>query len=186
MKNSLIKKNWFMLGHSMVWFDEAYRFGTANPYLFLKRELTLIPENWQVGKENGTIRHCKVLRNGKFFDYIVKREFNTLEEWLADAKDTMDNVMYGVNRVHTQEYVRTADGKWIDQRGTPRYVPLKDVLAKLGYVEPPKVEIPAVAVATRRLTEILDLEMQMRNLTVDNVYVLEGNGFVPWKTFMAE
>ena len=33
-----------------------------------------------------------------FLDYIVKKEFNTLEDWVADCGATMNDIMYGFNK----------------------------------------------------------------------------------------
>jgi hypothetical protein len=98
---------------------------TYDSYLFLRKELEVDTiEKYRKASREGKIRHCKPYR-GRWFDYTAKKEFNTLEEWVADAGDTMENVLYGVNRVH----------KGI----AAKYVTLKWFLDYTGYVEPPKV-----------------------------------------------
>ena len=83
----------------------------VNPYLFLKQELDYTTNgtlnNYQTLKNQGIIRHCKVLNNGKLYDYIVKQEYNSVEDWLASynpstpdvmKKPTLHDVCYGQNR----------------------------------------------------------------------------------------
>ena len=77
------------------------------------------------------IRHCKPYR-GHWLDYTAYKEFNTLEEWVADAGDTIENVLYGVNRIHKKE--------------TPKYVPLERLLEYHGYVKPLTIHIPVHSV----------------------------------------
>ena len=96
-------------------------YDTRDAYLFLRKELEVTNvEKYRKAASEGKIRHCKPYR-GRWLDYTVKKEFKTLEDWVADAGDTMENVLYGVNRVH---------------KGlTARYVTLKWFLEYNGYVE---------------------------------------------------
>jgi hypothetical protein len=109
-----------MAGYSMIDYD------TRDAYLFLRKELEVDNvEKYRKAAGEGKIRHCKPYR-GRWFDYTAKKEFDTLEEWVEDAGDTIENVLYGVNRVH---------------KGlTARYVTLKWFLQYNGYVEPSKVQ----------------------------------------------
>jgi len=126
--NSIVMRNWDssssafsrMAGYSKVDYD------TYDSYLFLRKELEVDNiEKYRNACLEGKIRHCKPYR-GRWLDYTAKKEFNTLEEWVADAGDTIENVLYGVNRVH---------------KGlSARYVTLKWFLEYNGYVEPPKVQ----------------------------------------------
>ena len=69
-----------------------------NPYIFLKQELDLAKDHQGLKHDNyrtyhklknsGFIRHCKPLRNGKFYDYIVKKEYDTIEDWVASYNPT--------------------------------------------------------------------------------------------------
>jgi len=162
-------------------------------YLFLKRELEVTADNWAEAKRKGLIRHCKLYR-GKFLDYVVQKQFNTIEEWVADAGGTLEDILYGENRVK-QRFVWHYDHETrqsVRVPYTPKYVEFKTLLAALGYVPPPApVEVPAQVVIPeighRDLTEMLGLEMRMRGLTINNVYVLNGSGaIVPWKTFIGQ
>ena len=65
-----------------------------NLYFFDKIELTM---NVETLRERGLFRHCKFYKD-KYYDYIVKKEFGTLEEWIADCGALTSNIMYGVNR----------------------------------------------------------------------------------------
>lgn len=79
----------------------------SKPYFFLDKELYLKLKNYDDflrEKKSGNIRHCKILYKSKtFYDYIVHKEFNSLEEWAADCGCTIDNVRYGVNRTYSNE-----------------------------------------------------------------------------------
>jgi len=83
----------------------------SNPYIFLKQELEFTNGNqgvdYQTLKNQGIIRHCKPLRNGKLYDYIVNKEYDTIEAWVASYSPTtnakferpmLKDVCYGRNR----------------------------------------------------------------------------------------
>ena len=79
----------------------------AKLYFFNRIELTLPA---QTLRERGLFRHCTFYskNNGDlvYFDYIVKKEFKTLSEWITDCDSTIENVLYGVNRFdNTRSYV---------------------------------------------------------------------------------
>ena len=109
---------------------------THDTYFFLRRELDVTDMNkYKKAYSEGKIRHCKPYRGG-WFDYIVRKEFTTLEEWIKDAGDTMENVLYGVNRVYRQDWQKTREaGKYVGQ--APKYVTLETILEYYGYVKPP-------------------------------------------------
>ena len=122
--------------HFGAYFNEVAGYDTRqwwrvnNPYFFLKRELTVTnQEEYYRAKRLNSIRHCKPYR-GKWLDYVVQREFTTLKEWANDAGFTVDDILYGVNRVHMK------DSK------PPEYVSLQHLLNYLGYVAPVSVDIP--------------------------------------------
>jgi hypothetical protein len=81
----------------------------AKPYFFLDKELYLNMINYNDflrEKLAGNIRHCRILYASKtFYDYIVHKEFNSLEEWAADCGYSIDNVRYGVNRSYSNHDV---------------------------------------------------------------------------------
>lgn len=112
-------------------------FLTHDAYFFLRRELEVTDiikyrKAWSEGK----IRHCKVY-NGRWFDYTVRKEFKTLEEWVKDAGGTMEEILYGVNRVHKEDWQKTREaGVHVGQ--APQYVTLGRVLEFYGYVKPLK------------------------------------------------
>ena len=108
---------------------------TYDAYFFLRRELEVTDiikyrKAWSEGK----IRHCKPY-NGRWFDYTVRKEFKTLEEWVKDAGGTMEEILYGVNRVHKEDWQKTQEaGVHVGQ--APQYVTLDHVLEYYGYVKP--------------------------------------------------
>ena len=113
---------------------------THDAYFFLRRELevTDIKKYYKAWDEK-KIRHCKPYC-GHWLDYTARKEFNTLEEWVADAGDTMENVLYGVNRVHKQDaHASQMAGKFVGKPEAPKYVTLKKVLEYYGYVKPTPV-----------------------------------------------
>jgi hypothetical protein len=104
--------------------DLAYMY---QPYFFLKRELAFTqPDQYQDAKRNDMIRHAKYYR-GMWLDYVVGKEFDTLDEWAEDCGADSRDILYGVNRFHMY------------QRDTytphpSRYVTLTRLLDSLGYV----------------------------------------------------
>jgi hypothetical protein len=114
---------------------------THDAYFFLRRELevTDIKKYYKAWDEK-KIRHCKPYR-GHWLDYTARKEFTTLEEWVKDAGDTMENVLYGVNRVHKQDaHASFMAGKFVGKPEAPKYVTLEKVLEYYGYVAPPVVD----------------------------------------------
>ena len=100
-------------------------------YFFLTRELKYTnPREWRVAKRAGLIRHVKYY-DGGWLDYIVNKQFNTLAEWVADCGDSLENVNYGVNRVH-----KTYSTGELHE---PQFVCLAHFLEALGYKAPPVV-----------------------------------------------
>ena len=70
----------------------------SNPCFFLSRELGKSADELIATQQ---YRHCKIYlknRDFMFLDYIVKKEFNTLEDWVADCGATMNDIMYGFNK----------------------------------------------------------------------------------------
>lgn len=165
-------------------------------YFFLKKELHVTPDNWRDVKMRGDIRHCKIY-NDKFLDYVVRKTFDTFEEWVTDAGGTMDDVLYGTNRVHKTEFVHRPDGllahdgngRFVKQPATPKYVELKVLLEHLGYKAPDPVETDSYAgmdedvwELTRRMRGL----MEERGLDIDNVWVIANNRPTAWTEFIVE
>lgn len=69
---------------------------THNPYLYFSWELENICTRREYWKAYGRkqIRRC-VIRNGKFYDFMVKRDFNSLEEWATDSNHDVSSIVYG-------------------------------------------------------------------------------------------
>lgn len=188
--NTVLINNWNagrMIGVHMSNIRQQQNNYGSDPYLFLRKELGVTHETWEEQKRQGNIRHCKVWNN-KFLDYVVRKEFNTLEDWLADCGASLDDVLYGVNRVHkvTYCYNPKTPGFFDHIYGQPTYIPLTEVLTELGWVKPtvtiPKVTVPTTA--PQDLTEMIDLEMRLHGLTIRNVYVAQDGDVMPWNTFM--
>ncbi len=192
MINSTLKSKW-NAGRSAFDVDlhdvDTYGYSTYNynNYLFLKRELEVTADGWRDAKKNGMIRHAKLYK-GKFLDYVVGKQFDTIEEWVKDAGGKMEDVLYGENRV-TNRFVSKYDYRtkeYVQVPYSPKYVKLSTMLEKMGYVAPPPpVEVPAhVVLPEVNPTDLLTMELQKRGITIDNVYVLNGGAIVPWTTFM--
>ena len=92
--------------------DHNYKY--RNPSFFLRTEPSI------ADLYKPAIRHCRPQRSGGYFDYTVKKQFDTLREWAADAGGSIDLVVWGVNRP-----------------GSRFTVPIGEFLEKLGYVAPP-------------------------------------------------
>jgi hypothetical protein len=127
MMNSFLLSKWNgqLFGDAKTW-----DWSQVNSYFFLMRELLVTNKDQYVNaKKDNLIRHCKP-HNGKWLDYIVHKEFATLEDWVKDCGGTLGDVLYGVNRVHQ------------NSNNTPKYIYLNTLLSNLGFVFPPVVDIP--------------------------------------------
>lgn len=69
-------------------------YGRSDMCFFLERELSYTKEG---AIEAGVYRHLKVYK-GHFLDYIAKKEYATLEDWVADCDSGMDKIMFGFSR----------------------------------------------------------------------------------------
>lgn len=161
--------------------DKVGEWDVGGAYFFLRKELEVTRDTWNAAKQRGEIRHCKIYR-GKFLDYVVHKEFNTIEEWVTDAGGKMEDVLYGENRIRETTWKEGHDGVFHRVWKTAMYVELSVLLKALGYVEPPQIVIPEIV--ERNLTEILDQEMRKYGMCADHVYVLANGVFVPWKMFI--
>ncbi len=153
------------------------------PYFFLRKELGVTRDTWQEAKQRGEIRHCKIY-GGRFLDYVVRKEFNTFQEWLTDAGGRIEDVLYGENRV------RDADWQWVNNvhtrvPKTPKYVELMVLLRHLGYTEPPRLEIPAVESADiEEVTRMMNNLLAPHNVTTENVWVIDNGIPVRWSDYL--
>jgi len=117
---------WRVMEHLRMPIDVTNVIYTTNEYFFLERELTITnKEEFQLAKEDNMIRHCKEYR-GLWYDYVTNTEFRTLQEWVDDCGAKLEDVLYGVNRVHKNQ--------------APQYVRLSQVLDYLGYVPEPATD----------------------------------------------
>jgi len=88
--------------------DEINQYTGANttnwqkPYFFFRTEMDVADSpNWEEFNKlkTDTIRHM-IPYKGKYFDYIVHQEYDTLLDWAVDNGKTLDDIVYGVNFVH--------------------------------------------------------------------------------------
>jgi hypothetical protein len=136
-------------------------------HFFLDTELgiDLNPLNYQDHKANGRIRHCKIDYSG-YYDYIAKKEFDTLEEWAADCGSDVSHIRFGINRVYLPG-------------GTHVSVSLQRLLDHIGPVYDQVQKPPAEEISD---TKIVDL-LRMKNLTLDNLWVIVGGDVIQWQEF---
>ena len=186
MINNVLLDNWDgrSFGVSVPELANMREWYVYDAYFFLRKELNVTVEAWVDAKNRGEIRHCKPYR-GKWLDYVVRKQFDTFQDWLTDAGGKMEDVLYGENRIRNQEW------KWIDgalQRiaKTPKYVELSVLLNHLGYVEPEKVETPDYKdVDVEQLTMQMEMLMKDRGLGLHNVWVIYDGTPVQWTEFTA-
>lgn len=83
-------------------------------YFFFDSELS-IPSTSDRAKyrelKETQLRHC-IPYNDKFFDYITKKHYNTLEEWAADNGKSLDNICYGRADIHFRTNEPSRPGWW--------------------------------------------------------------------------
>jgi hypothetical protein len=65
----------------------------AIPCFFLERELAFTKQ----GANTVGYSHVKLYK-GHYLDYVNKREYNSLEEWTADYRSSIDNILFGYNK----------------------------------------------------------------------------------------
>jgi len=107
-------------------------------YFFLKRELAMEP-----------IRHMKVVHNG-YFDYIAKKHFNTIEEWVADCGGELSDVLYGRNDAYD-----------------PFYCSLNELLEHVGPIR--QTEFVPTSALEKRVEAIEELLRGIQNVLNDNL-----------------
>lgn len=107
-------------------------------YFFLKRELAMEP-----------IRHLKMVHNG-YFDYIAKKLFTTLEEWVADCGGELGDVLYGRNDAYD-----------------PFYCTLDELLEHVGPIQ--QTEFVPTNALEKRVEAIEELLRGIQNVLNDNL-----------------
>lgn len=107
-------------------------------YFFLKRELAMEP-----------IRHMKVVHNG-FFDYIAKKHFDKIEDWVADCGGELEDVLYGRNDAYD-----------------PFYCSLNDLLEHVGPIQ--QTEFVPSSSLEKRVEAIEELLRGIQNVLNDNL-----------------
>jgi hypothetical protein len=136
-------------------------------YFFLDTELDLNvnPINFSDHKANGRIRHCKVDPRG-YYDYIANKTFRTLAEWAADCGSDIKHVVYGVNRLHRPNGMQVC-------------VPLNFLLGYIGPVYDPVQKPAPVEMPDSQIVNLL----KMKNLTLNNLYVIAEGNVTQWEEF---
>jgi hypothetical protein len=125
------------------------------PCFFLEREIGRTARELYATNQ---YRHCKVYGE-RFLDYIVKKEFDTLEEWVADCGSTMDQVLFGYNK--------------FDNRNS--YIRLSQLM---NIISPPDAEVDIIAAFMNKLA--------VDELSLQDVHVRTFAGFIPFDTYMNE
>ena len=73
----------------------------SSPYFFLAKEVGIpVPANrdeYQYLKTN-IIRHL-TMSNGRYYDYIVDKYYDTLKEWAQANNSSVQDISFGINRV---------------------------------------------------------------------------------------
>jgi len=128
---------------------------TTTPCFFLERELGRTARNLYATNE---YRHCKVYGGG-FLDYIAKKEFKTLEDWVNDCGSTMDQVLFGYNK--------------FDMRCS--YIHLSQLMTAIS---PPDADVDIITAFMNKLA--VD-ELSLQDILVDT-----HNGIKPFEVYMAE
>jgi hypothetical protein len=143
----------------------------SGQYFFLSSELSVkTPVQYVEAIKNKKIRHC-IPYNGKYYDYIVKKEFNTLAEWVMDADATanLEMVCYGTNHLH--------------KGGQSQCITLRLLLSKYQFQLP--LINPEDGVEPEE-EEKIDLEfiLDFHRLTLDNLWVIKDGDIKPFNTYL--
>lgn len=177
MINSTLMNKWngydFGLGFQELTTSNHCDLTTYNPYFFLTRELAVTNyTEFANAKKQNLIRHCKPY-NGRWLDYVVMKEFDTLSDWVTDCGAKLDDVVYGVNRVHKYHWIRNeGQNRYVPY--TPKFICLGHLLDAIGYTPPTVVTKPVGFEET----------LKSRGLSLDNLWVIADRSPVQWKTFV--
>jgi hypothetical protein len=120
INNFLIKK-WkeFQYGIPLNHVMDGVRGDIYRPNFFLRSELSFrTPKDWREALNRGLIHHCKPV-NGKWYDYITNKHYDSLKEWANNCNATFDDILFGVNRIYK------------NHKST--YIHINHLLDKLGY-----------------------------------------------------
>lgn len=119
-------------------------------YFFFKSEMDISPH--PKGYPRAQIRHL-VPYKGRYYDYIVKKEYNTLEEWAEDNNQNTWDIVYGVNSVHNRE----------PSRRVVEYITLDKLLEFLdpGY----KNEVPSLILPTQDTQTVNDILVELSDMS---------------------
>ena len=163
----------------------------AKCYFFLERETRLSDAvGWDEHKEAGLIRHCTPVKGG-YYDYIVAKEFKTLNDWAADCGAVFIDIVYGVNHYYD---------------GDVAYMSLSRLCNKIGAVyhpEPVKTWACPVCLAQNQPASLrclcCDTHMPVirghscedgirailehKGLSMDNLWVINDGTPVQWNSF---
>jgi len=129
----------------------------TQPCFFLERELGKMARELYATNH---YRHCKVYGGG-FLDYIVKKEFKTLEDWVADCGADMSQVLFGYNKF---------DARW-------SYIRLKQLVEAITTSE--KIDDDLITAFMNKLA--LD-ELSLKDIHIDT----HTNGMKSFEAYMAE
>jgi len=151
-----VNKDYLGIDISRITGEDLPRYGSS-PCFFLFREIGRTARDLY---QTGHYRHLKVYPRGGYFDYIAKKEFNTLEEWVADCGQHMHDIVYGWNKFDGRE----------------SYIALPTLLNR---IDPRRPEIDA-------LTNFM-AKLAMNELTLTkNVLILRDNKVETFDQFMTE
>jgi len=141
--------------------------GVYDPYFFIdsELELNLNPINYKDHKANGRMRHCKV-EYGGYYDYIVNKSFRTLADWAKDCGSDTSHIRYGVNRTYRPNGVHAS-------------MNLAQLLLYIGPVYDIEQKVQPEQISDSQIIGLL----RLRNLSLDNLWVLEGGNATQWCNF---
>jgi hypothetical protein len=125
------------------------------PYFFFKQELEQPPVVDHVdysALKHSSIRHL-IPHKGRYYDYVVDREYKSLSEWANANGQSLDNICYGVVKKHRAH----------SYNPIVFWVTLLDLVNYLdpNYTAPPKIVIPD---KNELLAEFDDIVQRMNRL----------------------
>lgn len=106
------------LSHASVSWHYFHR-----PYFFFHRELdheSLVDEVEYARLKKDAIRHV-IPYNGCYYDYIVHKEYASLNEWALDNGETLANIRYGVIKKHRKNAANPIVA-WVELNDLVRYL----------------------------------------------------------------
>lgn len=123
------------------------KYKKTTPCFFTDRELT---------EGKAASRHCTIYKKG-YFDYIVKKEFKTFEDWIADCGTTLPHVMYGYSKFD----------------GCQSYVPLQQILDVISPQQPD-------------IQQLIDLMNKLQSDDLDlNALIIKKPIFIAYSDYMS-